>query len=301
MFPVRSLTVSLLVVCAAASASFLAPGTLVATGGEQAASPPTIFIDASVTDENGRAVTTLRPEDLRVTMNGEPRKVVSLRYVHRGPGADAAAALADRSRDAPAAAERIRSLLLIADENGILQGQQKPVAAVVARMVDELGAADQAAVATLPRPPAELVLSNIPTGRQTAVALIRGRAVSSAQPAAQALPKPNPDTNDQSVAAGGGEPDAQARFELDRQAARDRQGIQEDFATEGANSVTAGASLAGPARNRRRPGRTAGPQVDRGLPAGRVGEYLRRRRTSPGSWCPPFWHRPRGRAWSSTW
>ena len=169
--------------------------------------------------------------------------MVSLRYVHRGPGADTAAALADRSRDAPAAAERIRSLLLIADENGILQGQQKPVAAVVARMVDELGAADQAAVTTLPRPPAELVLSNIPTGRQTAVALIRGRAVSSAQPAAQALPKPIPDTNDQSVAAGGGDPDAQARIELDRQAARDRQGIQEDFATEGANSVTAGASL----------------------------------------------------------
>jgi hypothetical protein len=239
---VRSLTVGLVVACAAAFASLLAPSALVAVSAEQAASPPTIFIDVSVTDDTGRAVTTLRSEDLRVTVDGSARKVVSLRYVYRGPGADTAAALADRSRDAPAAAERTRSLLLLADENAIFRGQQKPVAAVVGRMVDELGAADQAVVATLPRPPAELVLSTAPTGRRSVVARIQGRATSGALATAQALPQPVPDTTDQNAGASGGEPDEQARLELERQAARDRRAAQEEL-TMGGDGTSPGASF----------------------------------------------------------
>jgi hypothetical protein len=239
---VRSLLVCLVVACAAAFASLLAPPALVAVGAEQAAAPPTIFIDVSVTDDAGRAVTTLRPEDLRVTVDGEARKVVSLRYVYRGPGADTAAALADRSRDAPAAAERTRSLLLLADENAILRGQQKPAAAVVGRMVDELGAADQAVVATLPRPPAELVLSTAPTGRQSAVARIQGRATSDALVTAQAPPQPAPDTTDQNAGARGSEADEQARLELERQAARDRRAAQEELTMEG-GGTSPGASF----------------------------------------------------------
>ena len=177
MSPVRRLTLGF-VACAAVFAGLLAPSALTAVGGGQAASPATIFIDASVTDASAPAVTTLRPEDLRVSVDGKPRKVVSLRFVCRGPGADVAAALVGRSKSAAGAVERTRVLLLVADENAIVRGQQKPVTAAVARVLDGLGSADVAAVATLPRPQAGLVLNSDAVLWQAAVAQITGRAVS---------------------------------------------------------------------------------------------------------------------------
>ena len=109
---------------AAAFAALHALHAQVAVGSGQATSQPTIFIDASVTDGSGRPVTTLRPEELRVSVDGQLRKVVSLRYVCRGPGADVAAALVARTTNGAAAAERARLLLLLADENAIARGQQ---------------------------------------------------------------------------------------------------------------------------------------------------------------------------------
>jgi len=88
-----------------------------------------------------------------VAVDGEGRSVISLRFVHRGPAAETAAGLADLAREAPAAAERARSLLLLVDENSIAPAQEKPVVGAVRRLLDELGAADQAAVVALPRPP----------------------------------------------------------------------------------------------------------------------------------------------------
>jgi hypothetical protein len=44
------------------------------------------FVDAIALDDAGRAVANLGPEDLRVMIDGEPRAVVSLRYVFRGTG-----------------------------------------------------------------------------------------------------------------------------------------------------------------------------------------------------------------------
>ncbi len=237
MSPVRRLTLGF-VACAAAFAGLLAPSALIAVGGSQAASPPTIFIDASVTDASARAVTTLRPEDLRVSVDGKPRKVVSLRYVCRGPGADVAAALVGRSKSAAGAVERTRVLLVVADENAIVRGQQKPVTAAVARVLDGLGSADVAAVATLPRPQARLVLNSDAVLWQAAVAQITGRAVADTLASTQA---PAPDSVAQNAGARGADPDEQARLEVERQAARDRRGAQED-ATDGPGDARPGAS-----------------------------------------------------------
>jgi hypothetical protein len=212
-------------------------------GGAQAAAAQTIFIDASVTDDLGHAVTSLRPEDLRVTVDGEPRSIVSLRYVYRGPGADASAAIVDRAANAPPAAERSRLLLLLADENAIFRGQQKQVAAVVGRMVDELGVADQAAVAMLPRPSAELALTTSPNGRPAIVARIQGRAVNNAQAITQTMPQAVADANSEIGGATGVAAEDLARIELDRQTARERRGAQEDLSATGPDEMTASASL----------------------------------------------------------
>jgi VWFA-related protein len=206
---VRTLTVGLLTVCAASLAWLHSPaGVAGATSAEtQAPTAQTIFIDASVTDDAGRAVTTLRPQDVRVTVDGERRPVVSLRFVYRGPGAETAAELADPTRDAPAAAERTRSLLLLVDENSITRGLETQVVATAARVLDELGAADQAAVASLPRPPGRIAITTELADRQEGLARVTGRAVRTAladaslasAPAVAAPPASPP-------GAGGGEP-----------------------------------------------------------------------------------------------
>ncbi len=195
----------------------------------------TVFLDVGVTDDNGRTVTTLRPPDVRVTVDGEPRRVVSIRFVHRGPGAETAAGLADPARDAAAAAERTRSVLMLVDENAVYRGQQKPVVAVVNRMLDELGATDRAAAAALPRPPAELVLTANPAQRQSALAHVAGRAVADA-PSAQALLQPVTDATNPSAGASG-DLDEQARVEREQEAARGA-GERQEAASGGSDDLS---------------------------------------------------------------
>jgi hypothetical protein len=238
---VRPLTTGL-VAYVALAASLPASSVRVAAGSGQATASPTIYIDASVTDAGGRAVTTIRPEDLRVTVDGRPRSVVSLRYVSRGPGADVAAGLIGASRNAAAAAERVRLLLLVADENAIPRGQQKPVAAVVARMLDQLGTADQAAVATLPRPPSALALGTVAAEWQAALARVTGRAVTDVAPSAPPVSPTPSDVVDPSTGAEGVTAADLARIELERQVARDRRGAQDD-AAEGPVDTRPGGSL----------------------------------------------------------
>lgn len=220
------------------------PSPLTVVSGQQLSPAPSIFIDASVTDASGRAVTNIRPEDLRVTVDGTSRKVISLRYVSRGPGAEAAAALIAKTRNGQTAAERVRLLLLVADENAIPRGQQKPVSAVVTRMLDELGTADQAAVASLPRPPFDLVLSTVAADWQAGLARVTGRAAADAQASAQAPVRPIASAVDATPTGGAQSVSAEdvAKVELDRQLARERLGAQ-DNTTDSAVDASGGASL----------------------------------------------------------
>jgi VWFA-related protein len=241
---VRILTVGVITACAASLAWLHSPGGVAAaTSAEvQAPAAETIFLDVGVTDDNGRAVTTLQPQDVRVTLDGERRPVVSLRFVYRGPGAETAARLADRAREAPAAAERTRSVLMLVDENAVYRGRQKPVVAVVSRLLDELGTSDQAAVATLPHRRGELVLTANPAQRQSVLARVEGRAVTDAQAFAQALPQPPTDATPPTVAAGAGDPDEQARLEREREAARGGRGRPEGEGDAGDQGNGAAAS-----------------------------------------------------------
>ena len=216
----RILTVGCIAAGAASLAWFNAAGGLAAQTQSDPQEParPTIFVDAGVVDDDGRPVTTLRPEDVRVVVDGERRSVVSLRFVHRGPAAETAAGLADLAREAPAAAERTRSLLLLVDENSIAPAQEKPVVGAVRRLLDELGAADQAAVVALPRPPPRITLTTEAVVWQASLSRVAGRLLPNApgdasQTAAPSGGKP-PDV---SVDAGAGNPEEPVRLEaLDR-------------------------------------------------------------------------------------
>jgi VWFA-related protein len=243
--PVRILTFGAIAACAASLTWLHSPGGVASAASAEVQAPAAeaIFLDIGVTDDNGRAVTTLQPQDVRVTLDGERRPVVSLRFVYRGPGAETAARLADPARAAPAAAERTRSVLMLVDENAVYRGQQKPLVAVVSRMLDELGTSDRIAVATLPRPPGGLMLTADPAQRQSALARVEGRAVTEAQAFAQAPPQPLTDATDPSVAASSGDPDEQARLEREREAALGGRGRQEGEGDDGRPAAASARAL----------------------------------------------------------
>jgi hypothetical protein len=229
----RVLSVVSIAACAASLAWFQphgGHGVAALSAATQSPSPSTIFIDASVVDDEGRAVMTLRAQDLRVTVDGTPRPIVSLRFVYRGPGAEAAASVADPTREAPAAAERSRSLLLLVDESTIPRGQEKLVVGVAGRLLDELGSADQAAVAAVPAPPGQIVLTTNPASRHASLSRVVGRAVpeTSADQSQLGL-RASGENPDRGAGARGGDPDEQARLtEAEREAADRARRVQGD-------------------------------------------------------------------------
>jgi hypothetical protein len=235
----RLLTVGL-AAAGVATLAWLPPSHLSARGTvfQSAAAPSAMFIDVGVADEFNRALTTLRPEDLRVTVDGDVRPILSLRFVYRGPGSATAAALADPVRDTPAAAERRRVVVVLVDENAVYRGQQKAVVAAVGRLLDELGTADQAAVVTLPRPSAEVVLTSTAAERHPVLARVAGRAASGGLAATETQRRPAVDATDPS-----GDPDEQVRLEREREAARDRLRAQEEAAGDRGEGSPAIASL----------------------------------------------------------
>jgi hypothetical protein len=188
---------------------------------QQGSPPATSFIDAAITDDNGRPVTTLKPSDLRVTIDKASRQVVSVRYVFRGPGAETSASLADPVREAPAAAEHVRLVLVVVDETSIFPGQEKPVAAAAARILDELAATDQATVITVPLSGNRIAMSADAASRVATLARVVGRAVqepetgSRAGEALTAIEK----ARDEAAAASRGDPDETAQSAERQQAA----------------------------------------------------------------------------------
>jgi hypothetical protein len=144
----------------------------------QSAAPPSIFVDASIVDNDGRTIMGLRADELRVTVNGEQRPVVSVRYVYRGTGAATAAALAATSGGQPAAAEPERLVLLVIDEAGIQPGQEKKVVASAKRILDEFSSADAVAVVTMPTASPKFAFETDNAVRTAALSRMVGRAAS---------------------------------------------------------------------------------------------------------------------------
>ena len=135
----------------------------------------TAWVDVVALDGSGRQVRDLSPADLRVTIDGQPREILSLRYVFRGPGAEAARSAAPAG--ALALAEPPRVVLITADENSVMRGGEKAAAGTIWRVLDALAPADLVAFVTLPVPRDRAVLSTNRQPLREAVSRIAGLGV----------------------------------------------------------------------------------------------------------------------------
>jgi len=132
---------------------------VVASGQPGPASP--LSIDAFVFDSQGRPVADLRPDQFAVTVDGSPRNVTSARYVHRGPGAEAAARGTLRAGASQGASlfEPSRTILVVVDETSFPRGAEKSIAAAADRLLDRFGPSDHVALVTVPMPADAMAVS----------------------------------------------------------------------------------------------------------------------------------------------
>ncbi len=139
------------------------------------------FVDVVALDADGRPDVSLAASDFRVAVDGKPRAVLSARYVFSGPGATAAARVAAASRGGidGALAEPARIILLAVDENSIVRGEEKAAQAAVRRVFDVVGAADNAALVTLPVTRGETTMSTDRQPVRERLAALVGRGASS--------------------------------------------------------------------------------------------------------------------------
>ena len=117
----------------------------------QAVPPASVALDVVALDRDGRTVDDLGPQDFIVTIDGQPRRVLSVRRVSRGPGAasDAASRLAS-GRGATFAAEPSRTVLVVIDQTMLRRGEERTVVQAAGALLDRLGLDDRVAVVRVP-------------------------------------------------------------------------------------------------------------------------------------------------------
>lgn len=145
---------------------------------------PGVSFDLVVVDRAGRLADNLRPSDLTVSVDGRPRRVLSMRRVSRGPGAlsDAAARSARGNGTLFFAAEPGRNVLVIVDQATLVRGDERGVIAAGNAFLDRLGMADRVAVVLLPLASSQLLslTTEQPAARQ-ALARVTGQSFQSVQ------------------------------------------------------------------------------------------------------------------------
>jgi len=147
---------------ATARAVLVALAAIAAAAGPRAASSssqqspaaPGVSFDLVVVDRDGRVPEQIKPGDVTVSVDGRPRRVLSVRRISRGPGAVTDAA----SRQARAAgllsfgAEPVRNVILVVDQAGLVRGEERAAVTAALALLDRLGMADRLAVVLLPFP-----------------------------------------------------------------------------------------------------------------------------------------------------
>ena len=115
---------------------------------------PAISFDLLVTDRDGRVPDELRPADLTASVDGRPRRVLSVRRVSRGPGAatDAVSRQARSPGLMSFGAEPVRNVLLVMDQASLVRGEERAAVTAARALLDRLGMADRLAVVLLPFP-----------------------------------------------------------------------------------------------------------------------------------------------------
>lgn len=176
-------------------------GSSQAASQDVAQAPPVsiLSLDVVAIDHNGRVPDDLGQNDFTVTVNGEPRRVLWVRHVSRGPGAVNDAELRQETRAGVVtyAAESVRTVLIVVDQTTLRRGAERATMAAVNAFVDRLGLDDRLGVLRLPLPPDMLI--ELSTDRPSARDAVR-QVASVAVPAAGAdvedvFARPQPDPN----------------------------------------------------------------------------------------------------------
>jgi hypothetical protein len=138
-------------VVAGRSDSLLHPSR--ATPGPQAsqASPP-LFVDAVVVDRKGNIVDDMKAADFQVTLDGRPRRVVSISRFYRGPGAGELAAMqpAAGTGELRPRVQPNRTLVLVVDQGSFLPGDERRARLIAENCLGLFGLNDQLGLITLP-------------------------------------------------------------------------------------------------------------------------------------------------------
>jgi VWFA-related protein len=118
----------------------------------QAPAPVVVAVDVVAVDRNGRTVDDLGLQDFAVSIDGQPRRVLSVRQVSRGPGSasNAASRQANGGRAGTFAAEPSRTVLVVVDETMLRRGDERVVIQAASAFLDRLGLDDHVAVVRLP-------------------------------------------------------------------------------------------------------------------------------------------------------
>ncbi len=109
-----------------------------------------VAVDASVVDRQGRPVRGLGPEDFTLTVDGRPRRIVSVQFVayatEAAPPAPAEPSVYGSNASGPAG----RLVLLVIDENHIRAGAGRAIVRAATRFIDRLTPADRVGLAIVP-------------------------------------------------------------------------------------------------------------------------------------------------------
>ena len=108
-------------------------------------------IDIVAVDRDGHPVDDLNAADFSATIDGQPRRVVSVTHVSRGAGAESTAMSRMASgRRTAFAAEPSRIVMVVVDETMLDRGDERPAIQAANAFLDRLGLDDRVAVIRLP-------------------------------------------------------------------------------------------------------------------------------------------------------
>jgi VWFA-related protein len=131
----------------AASANLLAQGsqTPVFRSGVEL-----LEVDVSVVDDRGRPVTDLRGPEFAVTIDGEPRKVVTLEYLRDGVEIETRSQPDDPYIVTNANKPRGRLIIIVVDQNSLVFGRARDAVGGATRFLDKLLPSDRVALMAIP-------------------------------------------------------------------------------------------------------------------------------------------------------
>lgn len=110
----------------------------------------TAYVDVTVLDPERQAAALTR-DDFRVTVDGQPRKIVSVHYVFRGPQALDAGRSVAVGKGVVARGDESRTIVMVVDENSFPAGEEKTLAPTIAHTLNVTGPLDRAAFLTVPQ------------------------------------------------------------------------------------------------------------------------------------------------------